>query len=69
MCKECAPYVPYSILLGRNGFEYYFGRVNATASSNIHALIYLVSGLMCNDAAVCNGRMYLEIVVRDLSER
>ena len=29
----------------------------------------MCSVLMCNDAAVCGGRMDLNIVVRDLSER
>ena len=28
----------------------------------------MCSVLMCNDAAVCGGRMDLNIVVRDLSE-
>ena len=55
MCKESAPYFPVYRLLIRSGFGDYFGRVDNYASDNIHEEIYLGSGLICNDAAVCGG--------------
>ena len=69
MCEECAPSVPVSRLIGRSSFGDSFGRVNDAASKNIQEVISLRRGLMWNDAAVCGGRMDLNIFVGDLSER
>ena len=55
-------------MLGRSGFGCSFGCYDDATSDNIYGLISLMSVLMCNDAAVCGGRMDLKIVVRDLSE-
>ena len=65
MCEECAPYVPVVRLVGSSGFRDYFGCVYDTHSDNIQKVISLGSGLMCNAAAVCGGK----IVVIDLSEK
>ena len=69
MCEECAPSVPVSRLICRSGFGDSFGRVNYAASDNTQEVISLGGVLTWNDAAVCGGRMDLNIVVRDLSER
>ena len=69
MCEESVPSLPVTILLGHSGFGYCFGRVDDAVSNNIHEVISLVSGLMCNDTNVCCGSMYLKIVVWYLSDR
>ena len=69
MCEECAPSVSVFVLLGCSGFGESFGCVDETVSNNIQDVVSLGSGLMCNDDAVCGGRMDLNIVMRDLSDR
>ena len=69
MCEESALYFPVARLIGNSGFGDYFGHIDDAASDNIHEVIYMGSGLMCNDSAVCGRRMDLKIVVRDLSKR
>ena len=69
MCEESVPYLPVSRLIVCSDFGYYFGCVNDAASKNIHEVIYLGIGLVCNDDALCSGSMYLKIDVRDISEQ
>ena len=69
MCEEIATYLSVDRLLCRSGFLDSFSCVDDADSDNIHEIIFLGSGLMCNDAGVCGGRIVLKIVVRNLSER
>ena len=69
MYEECEPSSPVDRLLGHSGFGDSFGSVYDAASDNIQEVIYLVNGLMWNDATVCGERIYLKIVVRGLYER
>ena len=56
-------------MIGISGFSYSSDHIYDAARDNIHEVISLISGLMCNYAAVCGGSMALKIVVRDLFER
>ena len=69
MCEESAPSFAVYILLGCSGFVYSFGSLYDAESKNIHELISMGSGLMCNDSDVGCGSMDLNIFVRDSSER
>ena len=69
VCEEIATYLSVDRLLCRSGFGDSFSCVDDADSKNIHEVIFLGRGLMCNDAAVCGGRIDLKIVARDLSER
>ena len=64
MCEECAPYLPVAILIGCSGFGDSVGHVEDAESDNIQEIIFLGSILMWNDAAVCSGRMELNVFVR-----
>ena len=64
MCDKYAPYIPNVILLGRSGFVNAVGCVKAAASENIQDITSLGGCLIWNDAAVCGGRVRLNILVR-----
>ena len=68
MCEEIAPYFPVAVLLGHSGVGDSFGRVDDSANYNIHEVIFLGIGLMCNYVTVCGGRMDLNSVVRGFPE-
>ena len=68
VCEECSPSVPVAILIGRSGSGNSSDCVKDAASDNIQEIIFLGSGLMWKDAAVCGGIMEFKILVRDLSE-
>ena len=65
MCEESATSFPFARLIGNSGFRDSFVLVDDADSNNIHEVISLVSGLMCNGAAIYGGRMDLKMVVRD----
>ena len=67
MFKDCASSVPVYRMLVYSGFGYSFACVEDDASDNIQMMISLGSGLMCNYAAVCGGRLGLKILVRNSS--
>ena len=64
MCKECAPSIPVTRMLGNSGFGDYFGCVEDTAKENIQEIFSLGSVLMCNYTTV----MGLKILARDSTE-
>ena len=68
MCEERAPFLPVSRMIGFSSFGYYFGSSVDSASNNIQEVISLGRGLMCNDSAVCGGRVDLNTFVRYLYE-
>ena len=55
---------PVARLIGRSGFGDSFGCVEDAASDNTQEIIFLGGGLVWNDAAVCGGRMELNILKR-----
>ena len=65
---ECAP--PFSVarLLGRSGFGDAVGSVEAVAIDDIQEITFLGRCLMCNDAAVCCGKIWLKMFVRVWSD-
>ena len=64
VCKECAPSVPVSRLLGCSGFFDPFGCAEDSASNNIQEIISLDSGLIYNYSPLFGGRMGFKILVR-----
>ena len=61
MGKKGVPSVPVAILLCRSGFGYYFGRDKYDSNGNIQEVISMGIGLMCNNAAVCDGSRVLKL--------
>ena len=59
MFEECEPPIPVARLLGRSGFGNDVGNVEATARNYIQEITFLGGCLMCNDDAVCGGRIWL----------
>ena len=68
MVYECSPLVPSDRLIERGDFVDYFGHAEDFSRINIEEVISTISGLMCNDAAVCGGRRSMKIWMLDLSE-
>ena len=63
MFEKYAPPIPVSRLLGRSGFGDSVGSVEAAAGNDIQEITFLGGFLMWNYAAVCGGRIWLEIFV------
>ena len=61
VCEECAPSLPVIRLLGRSNLGDSFGRDEDTACENILEIIFLGGILTWNYAAVCGGRMELDL--------
>ena len=59
---------PVARLLGRSGFGNAVGSVEAAASDDIQEITFLGSCLMCNNAAVCCGKIWLKMFVRVWSD-
>ena len=68
MFEEYSPPLPVARLLGRSGFGDAVGSVEAAASDDIQEITSLGSCLMCNNAAVCCGKIWLKIFVRVWSD-
>ena len=62
------PHLSQFRLLGYSGFVDAIGSVEAAASDYIQEITFLGSCLMCNDAAVCCGRIWLNFFVRVWSD-
>ena len=63
MFEECAPSIPVARLIGRSGFGDAVGSVKADASDDIQEIPLLGVCLMCNDATVCGGRIWLKFLL------
>ena len=63
MFEECAPPIPVARLLGRIGFGDSIGSVEADVSNDIQEITFLGGCLMCNDAAICDVRIWLKCFV------
>ena len=50
VCAKSDPYFLVDRLHGRSGFGYSYGYVDDIDINNMHEVISLGSGLMCNDA-------------------
>ena len=68
MFEECDPLIPVVRLLGCIGFGNIVRSVEATASEYIQEIMFLGGCLMCNDVAVCCGRIWLNFFVIVWSE-
>ena len=63
MFKECAPPIPVYRLIGHSGFGNDVGSVEAAPSDDTQEITFLGGCLVCNDAAVCCGRICLKVFV------
>ena len=52
-------------MLGRSDFGDPLGHVEDAASENVQEIISMGDSLMCNYAAVCGGKMDLNLLLRD----
>ena len=59
--EECAPHIPVARRLGCSGFGDALGSVEAAASNDIQEITFMGSCLIRNDAAVCCGRIWLNL--------
>ena len=59
---EYSPPFPVARLVGRSGFGDSIGCVEAAASNDIQEIVFLGGCLMCNDAAVCGDRIWLDFL-------
>ena len=64
MFEECYPPFPVARLLGRSGYGYAVGSVEAAASDDIQEITFLGSCLMWNNVAVSCGKIWLKMFVR-----
>ena len=62
MFEKCATHIPVARLFGRSGFGYAVGCVDADASNDIQEITFLGHCLMWNDADVCGGRIWLNVL-------
>ena len=63
MCDKCATYIPVIILIVDSGFGDAVGCVESDISDDTQKITSLGGCLMLNDAAVCGGRVRLNIFV------
>ena len=63
MFEECAPPTPVARLIGHSVFGDAVECVHAAAIDYIQEITFMGGCLMWNDAAVCDGRIWLEIFV------
>ena len=61
MFDECAPPIPVFRLLGRSGFGNAVGSSEAAASNDTQDITFLGGCLMLNNAAICGGRIWLNL--------
>ena len=63
MFEEYAPHITVARLISCGGFGDAVGIVKDAASNDIQEITFLGICLMCNDAAVCGGRIWLKMFV------
>ena len=68
MCEKCAPFIPVTRLLGLSGFGYDAGCIEAAVSDDKHEIMSLGRFLIWKYAAVCGGRVWLNICVNVWSD-
>ena len=63
MFEKCAPPIPVAVLIGRSGFGNAVGSVEAAARDDNQEITFLGICLICNNAAVCCGRIWFKFLL------